>query len=328
MKRALIVGCHGQDGRLLLEQLKAKDYAVLGIGRSSCVTHDLAKEICGEHALDVVNILDQSKVLEVFRIFKPDEVYYLAAFHHSADTRLAQTIDIFTRSYDVHVRGLLCFLEAILAQRPECRLFYAASSHTFGNVESERINESTPLNPICVYGITKAAGVQCCRLYRKQHGVFASAGFLFNHESIYRRSDFLSQKIVRAAVAIKRGLETELKLGDLSAVVDWGFAGDYTRAMQQILSIEKPNDFIIASGIPRTVRDFAEASFKAVGLDYRKYVHETPMPGLRRRAPLIGDAAFLHSSSGWEPSVSFHRMIDEMVRHEANRHGLVLSLAN
>jgi GDPmannose 4,6-dehydratase len=326
MKRALIVGCHGQDGQLLFEQLKAKDYAIFGIGRSGCIAHgDLAKEMAKEHGLGVVDILEPSQVLDVFRIFEPDEVYYLAAFHHSADTKLTQTMELFTQSYDVHVLGLLCFLEAILALRPACRLFYAASSHTFGIVDLERITESTPLNPVCVYGITKTTGVQCCRLYRKQHGIFATVGFLFNHESIYRRADFLSQKIARAAVAIKLGLETELKLGDLSAVVDWGFAGDYTNAMERILSLDAPHDFIIASGIPRTVRDFVDVAFQVVGLDFQGYVIETNMPGLRRRPPLIGDPTFLKSSSGWEPSVSFHQMIDVIVRHEAAQRGLVLN---
>lgn len=325
MKRALIVGCHGQDGRLLFEQLKAKGDAIYGIGRSECIVHgDWPEKLVDATAIRSVDILNYQQVADAFRVFQPDQVYYLAAFHHAADTPLKQTMELFKRSYEIHVQGLLHCLEAILSQRPECRLFYAASSHTFGNVDLKRITESTPLDPICVYGITKTTGVQACRFYRKQHGVFASVGFLFNHESIYRRADFLSQKIARAAVAIKLGLETELKLGDLSAVVDWGFAGDYTNAMERILSLDAPHDFIIASGIPRTVRDFVDIAFQVVGLDYRSYVVETKMPGLRQRTPLIGNPTYLKSLTGWEPLKDFPQMVDEIVRAEANRRGLVI----
>ncbi len=326
MKRALIVGCHGQDGRLLVEQLKAKGDAIYGIGRSGCFAHgNWPEKLVGQTAIRSVDILNYQQVADAFRDFQPDQVYYLAAFHHAADAKLKPAIELFEKSYEIHVQGLLHCLEAILSQRRECRLFYAASSHTFGNVDLDRITESTPLDPICVYGITKATAVQVCRFYRKQHGVFASVGFLFNHESIYRRADFLSQKIAKGVVAIKLGLETDLKLGDLAAVVDWGFAGDYTNAMERILSLNAPDDFIIASGIPRTVRDFVDVAFQVVGLDYRTHVVETKMPGLRRRPPLIGDPSFLKLSSGWEPSVSFHQMIYEMVRHESSRHGLVLN---
>jgi GDPmannose 4,6-dehydratase len=325
MKRALIVGCHGQDGRLLFEQLKAKGDAIYGIGRCGCIAHgEWSKKLVNQTDSRSVDILDYQQVEDAFRMFQPDQVYYLAAFHHAADTPLKQTMELFKKSYEIHVQGLLNCLEAILSQRPECRLFYAASSHTFGNVDLERITESTPLDPICVYGITKTTGVQTCRFYRNQHGVFASVGFLFNHESIYRRADFLSQKIARAAVAIKLGLESELKLGDLSAVVDWSFAGDFTNAMEHILSLDAPHDVIIASGIPRTVRDFVDVAFQVVGLDYRSHVGETKMPGLRRRPPLIGDASFLKSLTGWEPLIDFHQMVDEMVRTEANRQGLVV----
>lgn len=317
MKRAMIVGSHGQDGKLLVRQLLAEGYGLLGIGRNAVEPWGLAEEPDAVPPFPKsLDVFDQAAVHRIVHQFAPDEIYYLAAFHHSAEAARPATADLLARSYDVHVRGLVHFLEAMVADRSKARLFYAASSHVFGNVDRSLLDETTPLNPICPYGITKTAGVHSCRLYRRQHGVFASVGFLFNHESIHRRQDFLSQKIVRAAVSIKLGQAEELVLGDLSAVVDWGDASDFTVAMQGILGLEQPDDFIVATGVPHTVEDFVATAFRSVGLDWKKHVRENRGLALTRRNPLIGDASKLRSSTGWRPKVTFEEMIDTMVRFE------------
>jgi GDPmannose 4,6-dehydratase len=323
MKRALVIGSQGQDGRLLIQQLLAANYSVLGCSKQGC-------RLEGESAIasssaaewSACRILEPESLNRLIREFQPHEIYYLAAFHHSAEARLMATAELFAESYEVHVRGLLHCLEGMVRHLPKSRLFYAASSHTFGSPSQETIDEQTPLDPICIYGITKTAGVQSCRFYRRQHALFASVGFLFNHESPYRRSDFLSQKIVKAAVAIKLGRTEPLILGDLSAIVDWGYAGDYTLAMQAILAAAEADDFVIASGIKRTVADFAATTFACLDLDWRQWVQQSPAISLRKRNPMIGNPARLKTATGWQPSVSFEKMIAEMVSHEAAQRGL------
>ncbi len=317
MKRAIIVGSKGQDGKLLAQQLIADGYGLLGISRTGVEWLGAVESLQASSSLPkCIDIAESRAVQSAVLQFAPDEIYYLAAVHQSADAGRPATADLLARGYEVHVGGLVNFLEAMLVHRPQSRLFYAASSHTFGNVDRPLIDEATPLNPICPYGITKAAGVQCCRLYRRLHGLFASVGLLFNHESVYRRPDFLSQKIVRTAVAIKFGLADELVLGDLSAVVDWGDARDFTRAMQDIVSLDQADDFIVATGVPHTVEDFVSTAFECVDLDWKKYVRENRNVVLTRRNPLIGDNSQLRSRTGWSPQVTFKDMIETMVRSE------------
>lgn len=323
--RSLVIGHRGQDGLFLTTQLIAAGHEVLGVSRRDVEylneTNGRSSKpgsIVHDRATSTEVILDSKLIEEIVETFSPDEIYYLAAFHHSAEAERPSTRQLLERSFDVHVWGLIHILEALLRYRPAAKLFYAASSHVFGNVTVATIDESTPLHPICAYGITKTAGVQTCRLYRKQHGLFASAGFLFNHESIYRKPEFLSKKIIRTAIAIREGHACELVLGDLSAVVDWGFAGDYTLAMQLVLQQEQSDDFVIASGERRTVQDFVDVVFGRLGLDARRYVHQKPNANLQRRPPLIGNATKLIACTGWSRHVSFEQMICDMVDYEVN----------
>lgn len=246
----------------------------------------------------------------------PAEIYYLAAYHHSSQDNIGDELELFRHSYAVHVDGLLLCLEIMRHNSPCSRLFYAASSHVFGRAITSPQDEDTPLNPICPYGISKVAGIQLLRYYRQIHGLFASVGILYNHESPLRRPEFLSRKIVKAAMAIKEGRETELLLGNLSAQVDFGYAPEYTQAMRLILGLEFPEDFIIASGKSSTVQDFVAAVFNELGLDWQKYVRESP--GLLRknldRGILVGNAGHLFAKTGWRATMSLQEIARALLK--------------
>lgn len=307
MKSALIVGSAGQDGQLLLRGLQAENYRVLGIARE------------GVHAappcrFTKIDILDAAQVRAAVAETKPDEIYYLAAFHHSSEAFPASDVaGLWQRSFDVHVNGLLHVLEAMRLQSPHSRLFYAASSHVFGAVSSETQNELTPLQPQCIYGITKTAGLHAVRFYRREHSLFASGGILYNHESGLRAEHFVSQKIVRSALRIKRGEQERLTLGDLSARADWGYAPDYVDAMRAILNLDAADDFVVATGETHSVQELVEAAFGVLGLDWKAYVDEEPSLIARRRPNLRGDATKLRTQTDWKPTLTFVQMVERLV---------------
>jgi GDPmannose 4,6-dehydratase len=311
MTRAIIVGRNGQDGRILFDQLQREGAAIVGIAR------DLTRgEPCNS-----VDILDQRAVGELVRNWQPTHVYYLAAFHHSSE-ELPNGDDaaLLARSLEVHVLGLTNFLESIKQFAPRARLFNAASSLVYGDVRESPQTEATPFAPRCIYGITKVAGVECCRLYRRSHCLFAASGILYNHESIYRRHNFLSKKIVRAALNIRDGKQQKLVLGDLSARVDWGYAPDFVRAIRQILALELPDDYIVATGEAHTVQEFVQNVFELLGLNWEEYVEEDPNLLTRTRTLRIGDASKLREHTGWAPSVSFREMIQLLLNDIDGRH--------
>ena len=264
----------------LFERMRHEDRFVLGI--------DVAGVECTAPA-DVprVDILDAASVEQLIEKFLPDEVYYLAAFHHSAEQKLEETRELFEKSFAVQVSGLLNFLEAIRRKSAETRLFYASSARVFGLPQHVPQDETTPVAPDCAYGITKAAGMGCVRYYRRTHSLFAASGILYNHESVFRSPLFVTQKIVRAAVAIKSGHQTKLALGDLDAVVDWGYAPDYVDAMVRMLAMPEPQDFVVATGEPHTVREFAEIAFGLLGLEWERHVEVAP-DLISRPAPQSG----------------------------------------
>lgn len=315
MSRAIIVGVNGQDGRILDERLRQDGCAVFGIARGG------------------IDITDRAQVRALVAEWKPDRVFYLAAFHHAAqESAGADGAELFEKSHAVHVRGAVNFLEAIREASPATRLFYAASALVFGEPPTERQDERTPLNPRCLYGITKTAGMHCCRFYRETHGVFAAAGILYNHESRFRPEKFVSQKIARAAVAIAKRVEAappplvgveaappplradgKLILGDLSAQTDWGYAPDFVEAMVRSLALERAEDFVVATGEAHTVREFVEIAFARLGLDWREHVEENPALLHRRRPMMIGDASRLRTATGWRPSVTFREMVESLV---------------
>jgi GDPmannose 4,6-dehydratase len=322
MKRAMIIGSAGQDGRLLLQRLARDGCKLVGITRAE-VHHDhLARNKLGLpiEEPDRVDILDRTQVDNAIRIFSPNTIFYLAAHHHASEDAISPDIaDLYLRSHDVHVRGLLNVLEAVKNSAPEARLFYAASSHCFGDPPPGIQDETTPFRPLGAYGITKTTGVQLCRMYRSDHAVRASCGILYNHESPLRRSNFLSTKIVRAAVEISRGLRSKLVLGDLLTRVDWGYAPDYIEAMIAILRLETADDFIIATGETHSVEEFVLLAFSHLGLDWSRHVEVDQSLINKRHTELIGDSSKLRARTGWSPSVSFAEMVRLLVDAELRR---------
>ena len=310
MKKALIIGCNGQDGRLLQESLASKDYQVTGIERPA------ADRAAGDWRLSL-DIADARSVFDLIKSSVPDEIYYLAAYHHAAENiPLQGDLDLFNRSFQVHVHALVNFLEGMRLFAKDTKLFYAASSHVFGYTLTEPQDEQTPFNPKCIYGITKTAGIHACRFYRNQHRLFISSGILFNHESRYRKPIFVTKKIILGAINIKKGLQDELVLGNLSSEVDWGYAPDYVEAFQKILRAPVPDDFVVATGMKHTVRDFVEIVFNYLGLDWRQYVREDRAIIAKSGATLVGNPQKLMRTTGWKPSVDLAEMIKLLLREE------------
>ncbi|MFH1251719.1 MAG: GDP-mannose 4,6-dehydratase [bacterium] len=303
MKKAIIVGCNGQDGRLLYENLSQKNYRIIGIDKPPSQTNSDETGI----ALD---ISDYNAVSNLIRKHLPDEIYFLAAFHHSSENLFREENNaLFRESFLINVFALVNFLEAMRMFAQDGRLFYAASSHVFGNTSSKLQTEATPFNPVGIYGITKAAGVHACRFYRNQHRLFVSTGILYNHESQYRQPMFVTTKIIDGAINIKNGLQNKLLLGNLSAEVDWGYAPDYVEAFRRILASSAPDDFIIATGEKHTVREFVEITFGYLGLDWTKYVEEDAKIISKGGATLVGNPQKLMHKTGWKPSTDLRGMI-------------------
>jgi GDPmannose 4,6-dehydratase len=318
MRKVIIVGSQGQDGRLLYERLAAEGSTLVGIDRHG-IDHDAPTVDMKDPPFDV---LARTSVDRVVRAFVPDAVFYLAAFHHSSeDERSFDDAELYLRSHDIHVRGPSNFLEALRRHAPHARFFYAASSHCFGEPSTGLQDESTPLRPVCPYGISKTAGVQLCRMYRTRHAVQASCGFLFNHESPLRPPSFLSAKIVRGAVEIARGERDRLVLGDLSARVDWGYAPDYVDAMIRIVRLDAADDFVIASGQGHSVGDFVAVAFAHLEIDWRRHVEtdSSLITKSRPAAALVGDSTKLRRRTGWAPSVTFADMVRLLVDAELRR---------
>ena len=309
MRNALIVGAGGQDGRLLAQLLLDRKYVVAGWVRqeSTCAPPiDWA----------LVDILDPIAVERELKRRRPDEIYYFAAFHHSTeDLQECDPGELLRRSFDVHVSGLLNVLHAMKRHCRQSRLFYAASSHVFGNSAPELADENTPFRPDSAYAISKTAGLRCCQLLRQQDHLFAATGILFHHDSSLRKPSFVSQKIVRGALKAQRDPASKLSLGDLDAMADWGYAPDYVDAIFRILQLPQPDDFVVASGELHSVREFAEAAFKEVGLDWRKHVESDARLLKRRIPPLRGNSEKLRAATGWTPSVDFKTFVSKLV-HE------------
>jgi GDPmannose 4,6-dehydratase len=299
-RKALIVGCNGQDGRYLSRLATEKGYEVLGLGRNT------------------VDIRQADAARRVVAEFRPDEIYFLAAFHHSSEDPALEDRELIERSVEVNTLALNNVLSGIVKESPQSRLFYAASSRVFGVPTTARQDETAPINPVCPYGISKAAGIQLCRYYRSQRGVFASVGIFYNHESPLRPSRFISRKIVSAAVRISKGSREKLIVGDLNALVDWGYAPDYVLAAWQILQLEEPDDFVIGTGVTHSVREFVEKAFLALGMDWTGHVLEDR--ALLNRTPpasiLCADSGKLYRRTGWQPKVTFGALVEKLVEAE------------
>lgn len=304
-KSAVIVGSHGQDGRLVFDSLSEKGYSVIGLDKG------VVKTTVSEWDTSV-DITDKDAVFEFLKKTQPDEVYYLAAFHHSSEDQEIDETELFERSYAVHVFSYLNFLQGIRLYSTKTRIFYAASSLIFGEADTEVQDETTPFQPNSAYGITKLDGLMLSRYYREKYGVFAAVGIFYNHESEYRSGKFISMKIVEAAVNIKKGVQSELVIGDLAAEVDWGYAPDYIDASYRILQLESADEYIIATGQKHSVQELAAVVFGYLGLDWKQYVRENKSVLTRRRKPMVGNPEKLKQATGWQPKIGFDEMIRKM----------------
>ena len=299
---AVLLGYAGQDGRLLWQRLNDLGYALVGIGRGA------ASSSRGEWS-DPVDISSATEVEHLIRMLRPGEVYHLAAHHTSAEGDRTTDREEIERSFAVNVSSLAHLLDAVRRHSPDTRVFYAASSHMFGRPSRSPQDELCPLEPRTIYGISKAAATHLCRLYRHDHRVFVSVGILFNHESPYRRPSFLSRRIIDGALAAARAEGAPLVLGNLDAEVDWGWAPEYVDAMHRILQLGEPADFVVATGRRRSVRDFVDLAYKAVGLDWRRHVREDPGRLSRGTTGLVGDPARLRSATGWTARVELEELV-------------------
>ena len=266
IRTALITGITGQDGSYLTEWLRSRGYSIHGLFRPG------ESDIPGVEGEDIHHhegdLTDGAAVSRAVAAASPEECYHLAAQTFVGDNELSTV-----RS---NIEGTLHVLEAIRREAPECRLFLAGSSEMFGNPESAPQDESTPFRPRNVYGVTKVSAWQLMDVYRQRHGVFGCCGILYNHESPRRPTQFVTRKITHGAAQIRRGKQTELRLGNLEAVRDWGHARDYVRAMWLMLQQDSPDDYVIATGEPRTVGQFVDAAFRAAGLEWKPYVRVDP----------------------------------------------------
>lgn len=308
--RVVIVGIGGQDGTLLRLSLERRGIEVFGVGRQGVFRGDRLSS--GFPA--TFSTTRQEDVEHLVRVLQPDEVYYLAA-HHTSSERCNTTDhpDNFIPFHKVHVDGFLNFLWAISQYSRHSRIFYAASSLVFDGSAGPVQNEDTAFSPVDYYGLTKMQGIYLCRHFRKSHGVHASAGILYSHESVLRKDTFLSKKLIRAAHEISLGLRDSIHVGSLQAQNDWGYAPDYVEAFESIVHQETPGDYVVATGEMHTVAEFARIVFDCFGLDEKHYVTENPDILNRVSLPKAGDATKLRQNTGWQPKQSFESMVERLV---------------
>jgi GDPmannose 4,6-dehydratase len=315
-RRALITGITGQDGSHLAEYLLAKSYDVFGLVRrvSSPVRERIAHL---EERLTLIpgDLLDMGSLMRALDQARPTEVYNLAAqsFVHTSFLEPVAT-------GEVTALGVARILEAIRRTDPAIRFYQASSSEMFGKAVEVPQRETTPFHPRSPYGVAKVYGHYLTVNYRESYGLFAVCGILFNHEGERRGHEFVTRKISDGAVRIKLGLATELRLGNLDARRDWGYAGDYVRAMWMMLQQERPEDYVIATGETHTVREFCELAFGALGLDWQRYVVTDPAFTRPAEVDLLrGDASKAHEQLGWTPEVDFPTLVRRMVEADLNR---------
>jgi GDPmannose 4,6-dehydratase len=314
--KALITGITGQDGSYLADFLLDKGYEVTGVvRRSSTENFERIQHLNGKISLVQADLLDQLSLIHTFEQEQPDEIYNLAAMSF-VPTSWSQPV--LTAEYTGI--GVTRMLEAMRLVMPEARFYQASSSEMFGKVRETPQTEATPFHPRSPYGAAKAYGHYITVNYRESYNLFAVSGILFNHESPRRGREFVTRKVTDGVARIALGLTKELRIGNLEARRDWGYAPDYVRAMWQMLQNNFAEDFVIATGETRTVRELCEAAFGVAGLDWRDHVVEDA--SLLRPAEvdlLVGDATKAHDILGWWPGTSFEQMIAEMVHADVER---------
>ena len=309
-RRALITGITGQDGSYLAEMLLDKGYDVVGmVRRTSTVTFERIDHLMDRIQLHSGDLLDPLSLIEALRAHEPDEVYNLAA-----QSFVPASFEQPVLTGETTALGVTRLLDAIRVVDPTIRFYQASSSEMFGKVREVPQTEDTPFHPRSPYGVAKVYGHWITVNYRESYGLHASSGILFNHESPRRGLEFLPRKISHGVAQIAHGQATELRLGNLDAKRDWGYAGDYVDAMWRMLQLDEPEDFVICTGETRSVREFCEKAFARVGLDADDHV----VVDERFYRPaevdlLVGDRSRAEAVLGWQPTVNFTGLVEMMV---------------
>ena len=320
MKKAFITGIGGQDGSYLAELLLEKGYSVHGIVRRNSTPEHQQSRLDGVRNNPNLHVyygdlLDVSGLEKLLKEIQPDEVYNIAAQSH---VRISYDIPQFT--VQTNALGVINILEAVRTNCPNAKFYQASSSEMFGSSVDEDgfQRETTKMTPVSPYGCTKVFGYNIVRNYRNAYNLFASNGILFNHESPRRGSNFVTNKVVKAAVEIKLGLTDKLELGNLDAYRDWGHSKDYVRAMHLILQQPEPSDYVVATGVTHSVREMCDYVFTKLGLDYKDYVIQN-QKFLRPEELkyLKGDSSRIRTL-GWEPEYTFETLMDDMIEHWVN----------
>lgn len=324
-KRALITGITGQDGSYLAELLVSKGYEVHGMVRRVALEdpeHRLVRlrSVKDRVKLHAASLESYASIYQMVAAIVPDECYHLAA-----QSFVTYSFDDEFSTLNTNINGTHFLLSVVQKVAPHCRFYFAGSSEMFGKAEQVPQNERTPFHPRSSYGISKVCGFELTRNYREAYQLHASSGILFNHESPRRGFEFVTRKITSGIARILAGKTKELKLGNLDAKRDWGHAREYVYAMWLMLQQPEPDDYVIATGETHSVREFVEAAFSRVDLDYRKYVKTDP--DLYRPAEvnvLLGDATKAHRELSWRAEISFHELVSEMVEADCRSVGAPL----
>jgi GDPmannose 4,6-dehydratase len=314
---ALITGITGQDGSYLAELLLAKGYRVVGVvRRSSTTAYERIAHLLNQVQFVSADLLDQHSLVDAVREYQPDEVYNLAA---QSFVGTSWTQPVLTGEFTG--LGVTRMLEAVKKAAPEARFYQASSSEMFGKVQETPQRETTPFYPRSPYGVAKVYGHWITVNYRESFGMYAVSGILFNHESPRRGLEFVSRKVTDGVARIKLGLQRELRLGNLEARRDWGFAGDYVEAMWQMLQQPSPDDYVVGMGVTHSVRELCQVAFDVVGLDYREYVVQDEK--FFRPAEvdlLVADPAKARAVLGWAPRATFEQLVQMMVDADVARY--------
>jgi GDPmannose 4,6-dehydratase len=316
VKRALITGIGGQDGSLLAELLLDRGYAVYGVAPQEHGAYENLAAIRDRLQVVRADLLDQQALRDAVAQARPDEVYNLAS-----PSFVPQSWDTPVETAEFAAVGVTSLLEAVRAAAPEARVYQASSSEIFGVPSESPQTESTPLHPVTPYGVAKAYGHLIVGSYRMRYGLHLSSGILYNHESPRRPETFLPRKVSLGVARIALGLQSELVVGDLAARRDWGYAGDYVRAMWLMLQQDEPADYVIASGESHSVGDLIELAFAHAGLAWREHVRVDPVlvRGKAELHDLVGDASRARHDLGWRPEVSFEELVRLLVDADLER---------
>lgn len=319
---ALITGITGQDGSYLAELLLTKGYKVHGVIRpQGGILNEYAFENIEniknhlELVLHECNLVDTSRLTDLFKEVLPDEVYHLAA-----QSNTVRSFNNEWATFETNTKSTVALLSMIRDYKPEARFYFAASSELFGDAIESPQNEQTPFNPNSPYGISKVAGFYMTKLYREKHSLFACSGICFSHESPRRTEIFVTRKITSTVAKIKYGLAKELRLGNLETRRDWGFSGDFVTAIWSMLQQSKPSDYVIGTGENHTIREFVEKAFEYVNLDWRDYVVSDPTfyrPS--EKSHWLADISKANRDLNWRPNVAFKELVEMMMAKDVER---------